>query len=360
MEYEFEMVGLATAAIASDGSEDLARVLTVPTDTHGFFLESHPKLKPIDTPTEGVYLAGSAQGPKDIPQSVAQGSGAAGRAARVLSHDTWEIDPIVAYVHPERCINARGGKCNICFQACPYGAIDCQPGSGKATQIIPAKCHGCGTCVAECPSNAITQHHFTDGQILAQIHALLAHNPEEKVLAFTCRWCSGMGADNAGVSHFEYPANTRNIMVMCAGRVDRDFVMEAFRLGAGAVVVSGCHLQDCHYIDGRMHAEDRMERLATQLSKLGITEGRFRVESVSATEGAKWSRIMRETSSLILEMGREEIVAENDAARPQLTRFLRRMQDVPGVAEVLQLSAAARLQGIDTPVKQMAQVGGGE
>ncbi|MBN1249600.1 MAG: hydrogenase iron-sulfur subunit [Anaerolineae bacterium] len=358
MEYEFEMVGLATAAIASDGSEELARVLTVPTDTHGFFLESHPKLKPIDTPTEGVYLAGSAQGPKDIPQSVSQGSGAAGRAARVLSHDTWEIDPIVAYVHPERCINARGGKCDICYQACPYGAIDCQPGSGIATRIIPAKCHGCGTCVAECPSNAITQHHFTDGQIIAQIHALLAHDPEGKVLAFTCRWCSGMGADNAGVSHFEYPANTRNIMVMCAGRVDRDFVMEAFRLGAGAVVVSGCHLQDCHYIDGRQHAEDRMAKLAVQLEKMGITEGRFRVESVSATEGAKWSRIMKETSALVRELGREQIIAENEAARPQLTRLLRRMQDAPGVSEVLQLSAAARLQGIETPVEQMARVGG--
>lgn len=360
MEYEFEMVGLATAAIASDGSEELARVLTVPTDTHGFFMESHPKLKPIDTPTEGVYLAGAAQGPKDIPQCVSQGSGAAGRAARVLSHDTWEIDPIVAYVYPDRCINARGGKCDICYQACPYGAIDNRPGSGEPTRIIPAKCHGCGTCVAECPHNAITQHHFTDGQILAQIHALLADRPEEKVLAFTCRWCSGMGADNAGVSHFEYPANTRNIMVMCAGRVDRDFVMEAFRLGAGAVLVSGCHPQDCHYIDGRQHSIERMDKLTVQLENLGITPGRFRQESVSATEGAKWARIMREMSELVRELGVETITAENEAARPKLTRFLRRMREVPGVEEVLQLSEQARLRGIETPVGQMAHVAGGE
>jgi heterodisulfide reductase subunit A len=268
MEYEFDMVGLATAAVASVGSNELARTLTVPTDSHGFFLESHPKLKPIDTPTEGIYLAGSAQGPKDIPQSVGQGSGAAGRAARVLTHEKWEIDPIVAYVYPERCINARGGKCDFCFRACPYGAVDNRPGSGEASKIITAKCHGCGTCVAECPHNAITQRHFTDGQILAQIHAMLREKPEEKVLAFICRWCSGMGADNAGVSHFEYPANTRNILVMCAGRVDRDFVMEAFRLGAGAVLVSGCHPQDCHYIEGRQHAAERMDKLAIQLERL--------------------------------------------------------------------------------------------
>ena len=332
-------------------------MLTVPIDSYGFFMESHPKLKPIDTPTEGIYLAGSAQGPKDIPISVGQGSGAAGRAARVLSHDEWEIDPIVAYVYPDRCINARGGKCTFCYDACPYGAVDNRPGTGEPTRIVSAKCHACGTCVAECPHNAITQHHFTDGQILAQIHALLADHPEDKVLAFTCRWCSGMGADNAGVSHFEYPANTRNIMVMCAGRVDRDFVMEAFRLGAGAVLVSGCHPQDCHYITGREHAGERMDKLAVQLANLGFTAGRFRVESVSATEGAKWSRIMREMSDVVREIGPDRVAEENAAAQPQLTRLLRRMGEVPGVSEVLRLSEAARLQGIATPVEQMAAAG---
>jgi heterodisulfide reductase subunit A len=360
MEYEFEMVGLSTAAVASEGSTELARILTVPTDTHGFFLESHPKLKPIDTPTEGIYLAGAAQGPKDIPQCVGQGSGAAGRAARVLTHDQWEIDPIVAYVYPERCINARGGKCDFCARACPYGAVDNRPGSGEPTKIITAKCHGCGTCVAECPHNAITQRHFTDGQILAQIHALLRDRPEEKVLAFTCRWCSGMGADNAGVSHFEYPANTRNILVMCAGRVDRDFVMEAFRLGAGAVLVSGCHPQDCHYIEGRQHAGERMEKVANQLSRLGISPERFRVESVSATEGAIWAQIMREMSEAIENLTVENIKAENEKALPQLTRSLRRMKEVPGVAEVLQLSEEAHLKGVETPIRQMAKVAGGE
>ncbi|MGC9357005.1 MAG: hydrogenase iron-sulfur subunit [Anaerolineae bacterium] len=335
VELEFEMVGLATAAVPSDGAFELGRTLTVPNDVHGWFLESHPKLKPLDTPTEGIYLAGSAQGPKDIPQSVSQGSGAAGRASRVLSSDTWEIDPIVAYVWPDRCINARGGKCDICAQACPYGAIVNKPGSGEPTTVVPAKCHGCGTCVAECPQNAITQQHFTDAQILAQIHALLAHRPEEKVLAFTCRWCSGMGADNAGTSHFEYPANTRNIMVMCAGRVDADFVMEAFRLGAGAVLVSGCHPQDCHYITGRQHAGERMERVAKQLERMGITPERFRVESVSATEGAKWSRIMKEMSTTVREMGVEAIREENEQARPKLGRKLRRMAEVPDVQRVL-------------------------
>jgi heterodisulfide reductase subunit A2 len=137
-------------------------------------------------------------------------------------------------------------------------------------------------------------------------------------------------------------------------------VMEAFRLGAGAVLVSCCHPQDCHYIDGRQHAQVRMDKLAVQLENLGISPGRFRIESVSATEGAKWSRIMREMSQTVRELGVERIQTENEAARPQLARFLRRMQEVPGVAEVLQLSDAARLQGIATPVQQMVRIAGGE
>ncbi len=343
MEYEFEMVGLATAAIPSEGAVELGRILTITNDDNGFFLESHPKLKPIDTSTEGIYLAGSAQGPKDIPQSVAQGSGAAGRAARVLANDYWEIDPIVAYVWPDRCVMAQGKKCGICAKVCPYGAVQIQ--DGHPSVITPAKCHGCGTCVAECPHDAITQFHFTDAQIIAQIHTLLAEKPEEKILAFMCRWCSGMGADNAGVSHFEYPSNTRSILVMCAGRVDPDFVQEAFRLGAGAVLVSGCHFQDCHYISGRLHAEKRMARLAKQLERMGISPQRFRVESVSATEGAKWARILTEMNEAIQELGVEKIKAENEAAHSKLERRLRRLQKIPGVRQVL-LTDEMRLQGL--------------
>jgi len=354
---EVEMVGLANAAIPSAGSFDLGRVLTVPNDTHGWFMESHPKLKPLDTPTEGIYLAGAAQGPKDIPQSVSQGSGAAGRAARVLNAGQWEIDPIIAYVDPARCINARGGKCDICYRTCPYGAVINLPGTGQPSSIIPAKCHGCGTCVAECPQNAISQYHFTDGQIVAQLHALLADRPEEKVIAFTCRWCSGMGADNAGTSHFEYPANTRNILVMCAGRVDADFVMEAFRLGAGAVLVSGCHPQDCHYISGRGFAETRITRLFGQLEKLGISPGRFRLESVSATEGAKWARIMREMSAVVRELGPEGIRAENAKALPQLTKRLTRMREVPEVDYFLRLVEGAPLKEAEAGVKQARDKG---
>ena len=87
-------------------------------------------------------------------------------------------------------------------------------------------------------------------QVVAQLRELLRDKPEEKILAFMCHWCSYGGADNAGTSHFEYPPTSRGIRVMCSARMDQDFILEAFRRGAGMVLVSGCHPQDCHYITG--------------------------------------------------------------------------------------------------------------
>ncbi len=333
IELEAEMVVLSTAAVPRQGADTLGQVLTIPRDSSGFYMEYHPKLRPIDTPTEGVFLAGAAQGPKDIPASVAQGSGAAARAGRIMAVDKWEIEPIVAYVWEDRCINATGKKCGICATKCPYNAITVEP--GQAAHVIPAVCHGCGACVAECPHNAITQMHFTDAQILAQMHALLAEKPEEKVLALMCHWCSFGGADTAGTSHFEYPATSRGIRVMCSARMDRDFIFEAFRLGAGMVLASGCHQQDCHYITGQQHAAKRFDKLASALEKMGISPERFRIEWISAAEGDKYARVITEMDGTLKGLGVERIKAENEQTREKLAKRLRRWREVPEVAEVL-------------------------
>ncbi|MHA1710938.1 MAG: CoB-CoM heterodisulfide reductase HdrA2 [Candidatus Freyarchaeota archaeon] len=322
IEIEVEMVVLSTAAIPSKGSEEVSRILNVTRGTDGFFMESHPKLKPIDTAVDGVFLAGACQGPKDIPYSVSQGSGAAARAATILSKPTWEIEPIVAVVDPDKCRNTRV-KCGICTQKCPYGAIKAP--EGQPAQVTTAMCHGCGTCAAECPSDAITQMHFTDAQIFAQIRAALEENPEDKILGFLCNWCSYAGADLAGTSRFEYPPTLRAIRVMCSGRVDRDFVLEAFRLGAGMVLVAACHLPyDCHYISGNWKMKARMEALAKMLTKLGLSPERFRVDYVSAAEGLKFAEIIREMTAQMKALGKERIKAENEKLRPFIERMFAR------------------------------------
>ncbi|RJS70009.1 hydrogenase iron-sulfur subunit [Candidatus Bathyarchaeota archaeon] len=322
IEIEAEMVVLATAAIPKKGSDELARILNITRGSNGFFMESHPKLKPIDAPTDGIFFAGACQGPKDIPYSVSQGSGAASRAATVLSKPTWKIEPIIAVVDPEKCRNVKT-KCGICAQKCPYGAIKIV--EKQPAQVIAAMCHGCGTCVAECPADAITQMHFTDAQILAQIRAALETNPEDKILAFLCNWCSYAGADLAGTSRLEYPPTIRPIRVMCSGRVDRDFVLEAFRLGAAGVMVGACHLPyDCHYISGNWKMKARMEALAPMLHKLGLSPERFRIEYISAAEGVKFAQVVTEMTEQLKALGKEKIKAENKKLKPVLENMLKR------------------------------------
>jgi heterodisulfide reductase subunit A len=335
VELESEMVVLSTAAVPRVDTDQMGSVLNISRSPSGFFMEYHPKLRPVDSPTDGIFLAGAAQGPKDIPASVAQGSGAASRATRILNSDTWEIEPIVAHVWEDRCVMAEGKKCGICATKCPYNAISVE--IGRAADVTPAKCHGCGGCVAECPHNAITQMHFTDAQIIAQLHALLAHEPEKKILAFMCHWCSYGGADNAGTSHFEYPASSRGIRVMCSARMDQDFVYEAFRLGAGMVLVSGCHPQDCHYISGQQVGAARFERLQKRLESMGISPERYRVEWISAAEGAKYAQVIKEMDQTLKSIDPKALKEENKKVRPELERRLRRLPEIPEVAEALEL-----------------------
>jgi len=333
IELEADLVTLSAAAIPCADTDKIASTLTLSRSPSGFFMEYHPKLRPVDSPTDGVFLAGAAQGPKDIPASVAQGSAAASRAGRVLSSDTWEIEPIVAEVITEACINGQGKKCGICATACPYGAIVVEP--GKPAQVMSAKCHGCGGCVAECPHNAIVQAHFTDAQIVAQLREFLREKPEEKIIAFMCHWCSYGGADNAGTSHFEYPADSRGIRVMCSARMDHDFVFEAFRRGAGMVLLSGCHPQDCHYITGQQVADKRFARLPRTLERMGIDSERFRVEWISAAEGEKYARVISEMSEKLHGYDKAVIREETEKAGPAITKRLRRWKGIPQMAPLM-------------------------
>ena len=333
LELEAEMVSLSAAAIPRLDTERVASTLALSRSPGGFFMEYHPKLRPVDSPTDGVFLAGAAQGPKDIPACVAQGSAAASRASRVLLSDTWEIEPIVARVWPEQCLSFQGKKCGICANACPYGAISVV--QGQAALITQAKCHGCGGCVAECPNDAISQDHFTDAQVVAQLRELLKDKPEDKILAYMCHWCSYGGADNAGTSHFEYPATSRGLRVMCSARMDQDFILEAFRRGAGMVLVSGCHPQDCHYITGQRVAAKRFDRIPRALERMGINPERFRVEWISAAEGDKYARVITEMDRKLASFDKAELRAQTQKARPEIAKRLNRWKAVPQMAELM-------------------------
>lgn len=284
---EVDQAILASGMVPHRSAKELSEILHIPRNNDGFYLESHPKLKPIDSPGDGIYLAGSGEAPKDIKDSVIHASGAASRAAIPMNKGKVFIEGITVVVDKEKCIG-----CGKCVKACPYGAntiVD------KKCVHNEVKCHGCGTCVAECPVSALDQKHFTDQQIEAQIDAALAIDPGKKVLAFCCNWCSYGGADLAGVSRFQYPPEIRVIRVMCSGRVSERFVLRAFEKGAKIVWVTGCHLpSDCHYISGNHFAKTRIEALQKKLpEKLGIPSERLKLNWISAAEGIVFAEYVK-------------------------------------------------------------------
>ncbi len=125
-----------------------------------------------------------------------------------------------------------------------------------------------------------------------------------QIIVFCCNWCSYAGADLAGVSRFQYPPNIRIVRVMCSGRVDPSFILKALKDGADGILVSGCHIGDCHYITGNEYAKDRFERLHSIIIKqLGIHERRVRLEWVSASEGKKFAELITEFTDQIKELG---------------------------------------------------------
>ncbi|MDR3640848.1 MAG: CoB--CoM heterodisulfide reductase iron-sulfur subunit A family protein [Humidesulfovibrio sp.] len=169
VEVPADLVVLAVGVEAAKGAPELAEKLRISYDAYGFFMESHPKLRPVETNTVGVFLAGACQGPKDIPASVAQASAAAGKVLALLSKDKLESDPQIAQVATNRCIG-----CGKCERTCPFGAIrmrELRDGSKRA-EVVETVCQGCGICSVTCPVRAIQLQHFTDSQLLAEVNAL--------------------------------------------------------------------------------------------------------------------------------------------------------------------------------------------
>ncbi len=166
VEIPVDMVVLNTALIPQASQTEVGQTFGIQTSNDGFFLESHIKLDPFRTATEGIYLAGCCQSPKDIPDSVAQGSGAAAEVLSVITKGKVSVSPISAHVNEEIC-----SGCKVCIPLCPYSAISYDEELGACT-VNEVLCEGCGTCVGGCPSGALRVRNFDNEQIFAQIEGV--------------------------------------------------------------------------------------------------------------------------------------------------------------------------------------------
>jgi len=301
-EYELDMVILSLGLEPKDELKQLANILNLSQTSDGFLMEAHPKLRPVDAPTPGIFFAGCVEAPKDIKDSVTQAGAAAARSAIILNADTIKGEAIKAVVNLDKCTS-----CGVCARVCPYGAIKVDVKAKTGAQVVAAACAGCGTCAAECRFDAIDMQHFSDEQLLAQIDAALEEEPEQKIISFLCNWCSYAGGDLAGVSRLQYPPNNRFIRTMCSGRVDEELILHAFEKGSPLVLLSGCHINDCHYISGNHWTKRRAERLWSRMEKLEIRPERLQLEWISAAEGSRFAQIMRNLEEMRQKVTPEEI-----------------------------------------------------
>jgi heterodisulfide reductase subunit A len=304
VEMESDLVVLSTPLVQHEDGRKLSPVLKVPLGSDGFFFEAHPKLRPVDFASEGIYVCGTAHGPKDVTESITQACAAASRAGIPMALGKIEAGAVKATVDKDVCVN-----CDACVVSCIFNAVEAE--SFGLPNIVEANCKGCGVCAAECPMGAMQLVHFTDEQIVAAIEALFkpkkllssSESFEPIILCFACQWCSYGAADLAGVSRIQYPSNVRILRVPCSGRVDVLHVLKAFQNGADGVIITGCHIGDCHYIDGNLKAKDRVDVMKKSLGALGINPERLEIGFASSSEGQKFATMMTNLVEKIRKLG---------------------------------------------------------
>lgn len=168
VEINADLVVLATGIEPSAGVDELARKLNISYDTYNFLVEAHPKLRPVETQTDGVFVAGTAVGPRDIPESVAQGGAVAGKVIGLLSRDKLTTEPTTALVDPMKCVG-----CFACREVCPFNAVETQVTRDKRNVAVvnESLCKGCGLCVVACRPGAINLRGFSNQQLLSEVLA---------------------------------------------------------------------------------------------------------------------------------------------------------------------------------------------
>ena len=295
LEIESDLVVLAIGVDPPQDSIKISSILNISRTLDGFFQENHPKLRPAESVLPGIFIAGCAQGPKDIQDTVCHAALAAAQAASITLKKEIEVEPISPIIDREKCI-----KCKLCTKVCDFNAIEFK---NDQIQIYPAACVGCGVCTGACPVEALGIPGFSPSQILASVRSIDSKPEYPLIIGFFCNWCAYSAADLAGTSKIEYPTNIRTIRLNCTGSLSPKYVIEAYQHGADGVLIAGCHEQTCHYRTGFTHAEHRYQVISEFMEQANIDKRRLRIESVSAAESQKIREVIESFSAELEKLG---------------------------------------------------------
>ncbi|MFB3889232.1 MAG: FAD-dependent oxidoreductase [Candidatus Bathyarchaeia archaeon] len=270
VEENFDLVVLSPALLPSKGAKELADMLGIDLGPDGFFLEAHHKLRGVETKREGIYVAGAAQGPKDVRETTMESMAAASKVATFLGKGEIAVSPEVAYLIHDKC-----DLCGACIKECPTRAIS----KGKTEAVIdPVSCLGCGMCVPACPKAAIDLKNTTDEQLNAQIKGIAeAEGEPPKIIAFVEKMTAYGSADLGGQSRRSYSPAIRILRIPSNARLGMKHVLQAFAEGAdGIVFIEG---------DDSVFKEDKLREHVIQfkkdLGKFGIQS--LRLQSMTTT-----------------------------------------------------------------------------
>lgn len=265
IESEFDLIVLSTGIQLSKSSDKIADSLKLAKSSDGFLQEAHPKFRPVDTLVEGVFLAGTAQGPKDIPDTVAQASAAASRVIGALAQKEFEVDPILAFVHEDLC-----DGCGECLNVCPKNAIVMQ--DNKKAQVIEALCVGCGACIAGCPQEALDLHGYTNAQLYAAVRGALHRKPagQRRIIVFADDSCTYRLADAVGIRKMSYSGDVRIIRVPSAARISPKLITYTFQQGADGILIGDCPEKSSRFPWSKERILENIEKVNSQLQSMGI------------------------------------------------------------------------------------------
>lgn len=264
IESEFDKVVLSVGMQLSEGGNEIAEILKLPKSEDGFLQEAHPKFRPVDTSKDGIFIAGTAQGPKDIPDSVAQASATAARAMRLMNQGKITEEPLKAFIETDLC-----DGCELCINSCPLNAITMQ--NGKAV-INPVMCKGCGMCIASCHADAIDFNMYTNRQMLAEVEAALKDKKEDEriVLIFANDMCGYKLADSVGTAKKAYSDAIRIIKVPSTSRITPQLMLQAFSMGADGILLADCEIKSSDFagsIETAINYVDKVKNILTEIDE---------------------------------------------------------------------------------------------
>ncbi|MFX1517834.1 MAG: hydrogenase iron-sulfur subunit, partial [Promethearchaeota archaeon] len=318
---ETDMVALSMSMVASSGVAELAEKLKIETDESGYFKSLYSKFKTTETKQPGVFVAGTAISPADIPTTKTRAGFAASHLNMLLSKGTLEKRFPIAEVDNDKCT-----LCEICIAACPFGAIEAieVANPGIKIQVIPSLCVGCGQCASSCPVSAITIEYYAEEQILKQVEGLLydvSDNPEPIIVTFACWECAYSATDAIGMTANyrlktttdlkggiteEYPHNVRIVPVQCTGNISARMIQKTFGMGADGIIILGCYEDKCHYETGSKAAGTRVEILKTMLEYAGIDPRRLEKQTTYYMSSDRFVSTVVQMTNALKELGKLE------------------------------------------------------